>query len=404
VTRIKNGGVLHLREEIDGGLLVLGGSQVAHLNKSAFDIYWHLLSGQTAPQIIRAITRKYKVRRSVVRNDLERLQFYLSEIEKGKFPEGAKRAEPLTGGLISPLRVDIALTYKMTSGGSGEVGVGELETRQWNKIIDVLWREAIPHLCFTGGEPTAREDLVDLISHARAKGMMVGLLTDGERCGSKKYMERLQEADVSYLQVSLASQDPGTHSEVLGTSHWNRSVAAIKHAVSMGIPVIGNILLTEKNRHDVEATARFLDGLGVRTITCHTLPWTESALSDQEMAQMLRRARDATGRARVIWFGPTRGPEVAGSVTEDAFGDIALGNVEWGAGRISLFISPDGKTYPGRGHPVSIGNPLTHSWAMIWNHSSCNEIREMKIEEKRWVSVEAEGFYGYPLFPDMRRE
>jgi MoaA/NifB/PqqE/SkfB family radical SAM enzyme len=405
VSRVGKGATVHLREEVDGGLLVIGGSKVAHLNATAFDIYWHFLSGENITAIVRSVTKKYKVRKSIVKDDLKRLQSYLTQIEEGKFPEGAKRAEPLSGGLISPLRADIALTYKMSSGGSGEAGSGELDAREWTKILDVLWREAVPHICFTGGEPTAREDLVDLISHADSKGMTVGLLTDGQRCGSKKFMERLQEAGLNYLQVSIASQDPDINSKILGTPFWNRSVAAIKHAVTMGIPVIGEILVTKDNEYDLDGTVRFLDGLGVRTLTCHTIPRMEKALGDQDMALVMKRARQsASPRTKVMWFGPTRAPAETAGEDEEGYGDLALGNVEWGAGRISLFIGPDGNAYPGRGHPVSVGNPLTHSWTMIWNHSACKEIREMKIEEKRWNSMESEGFYGYPLFPDLKQD
>jgi len=57
----------------------------------------------------------------------------------------------------------------------------ELNTSEWITILDKSWNAGIPHIIFTGGEPTLREDLPELIMHAEALGQVSGLLTDGLR-------------------------------------------------------------------------------------------------------------------------------------------------------------------------------------------------------------------------------
>ena len=42
----------------------------------------------------------------------------------------------------------------------------ELTTNEWQTIMDKAWAVGIPHLTFTGGEPTLRDDLPALIAHA----------------------------------------------------------------------------------------------------------------------------------------------------------------------------------------------------------------------------------------------
>ena len=43
----------------------------------------------------------------------------------------------------------------------------ELSTHEWMKVIDKCRIAGIPQLTFTGGEPTMREDLVELVEHAK---------------------------------------------------------------------------------------------------------------------------------------------------------------------------------------------------------------------------------------------
>ena len=47
--------------------------------------------------------------------------------------------------------------------GQPQAVVRELDAAQWKKIIDRLRSAGVPQLTFTGGEPTMRPDLVELV-------------------------------------------------------------------------------------------------------------------------------------------------------------------------------------------------------------------------------------------------
>ena len=49
----------------------------------------------------------------------------------------------------------------------------ELTTEEWKSILDKAWQAGIPHIVFTGGEPTLRDDLPELISRAEANGQVI---------------------------------------------------------------------------------------------------------------------------------------------------------------------------------------------------------------------------------------
>ncbi len=47
----------------------------------------------------------------------------------------------------------------------------------------------MPHIIFTGGEATLRNDLPELIHHAESNGQITGLNTNARRLSDEKYVQ-----------------------------------------------------------------------------------------------------------------------------------------------------------------------------------------------------------------------
>ena len=88
-------------------------------------------------------------------------------------------------------------------------------TGDWKKIIKTLWDNGVPHVDFTGGEPTLRDDLLELIEYAEDLGMITGLLTNGVRLADEKFVARLKEAGLDYVQITLESQLEEIHNRMV---------------------------------------------------------------------------------------------------------------------------------------------------------------------------------------------
>src|SRR4030067_1230802 len=69
--------------------------------------------------------------------------------------------------------------------------------------MDKAWQAGIPHIVFTGGEPTLRDDLPQLISHAETNGQVTGLLTDGYRMQNSEYLDSLLQTGLDHLVILL---------------------------------------------------------------------------------------------------------------------------------------------------------------------------------------------------------
>ena len=401
-------GCLHIREEeSDKGSLLVNGSRVVHLNPSAMFYLRHLFAGEDDDHIVRRVTKTFKVSKAIARQDLAALKADIERLERGSTPLRGTRAEPLSGPMVAPMRMDLSLTYRSTALGEDlkEAQLGrELTVDEWLKALENIWNFGVPHVALTGGEPTLREELVEIVERASMLGMMVGLLTDGERLGSSAFLGRLADAGLSYVQVSIASNIEAIHEKALHTPGHRKTVNAIRNCIKAGMPLLVNIFATKETEQGIEDTVESLLGLGVTNITVNPLDLGDQSMPDWAVAKCLEQARKAArGKARVFYYGPYPGkaPPKAVPGEADSTADLALGELEWGAGLVHMHVHPDGSVTAGRGHGAILGNVLTHSWNMIWYHSLLKDAREKQVEGRRWRALQELGFNGYPLFPGL---
>ncbi len=109
--------------------------------------------------------------------------------------------------------MDLALTFRCQNdcvhcyaGGPHETP--ELTTAQWKSVIDKLSEIGVFILTFTGGEPTLRDDLPELLLYAQNKGMVTGLISNGRKLKDKAYVDVLEKSGLDFVQVTLESHKP----------------------------------------------------------------------------------------------------------------------------------------------------------------------------------------------------
>jgi len=83
----------------------------------------------------------------------------------------------------------------------------ELDTEEWKQILDKSWQAGIPHVIFTGGEPTRRKDLIELVEYAEKLGQVTGVLTDGCRLSNREYVESLSQAGLDHFLIVYSPDD-----------------------------------------------------------------------------------------------------------------------------------------------------------------------------------------------------
>lgn len=328
-------------------------------------------------------------------DDLATMIRSLVAIARGQEPEA--EVAPLTLGeyapeMTAPHRMDLMVSA-MTRGGAWHCNqkclhcyaagqplsdTPELTTAQWKEILAKLRSANVPQVTFTGGEPTLRADLVELVD--AAQWFVTRLNTNG-RLLTPELCRRLYEASLDSVQVTLYSHDPAIHNALVGAEGFDDTVAGIKNAVAAGLSVSVNTPLCSLNT-DYAATVRFVHELGVRYVTCSGLIPSGSAegaesratrLTEEQLTDVLRRAVTAAEE-----LGMEMDFTSPGWLKEETLRSMGLTLVpSCGACLSNMAIAPDGGVIPCQSWLSSqpLGNMLTDDWDKIWQSQRCAAIR-----------------------------
>ena len=173
----------------------------------------------------------------------------------------------------------------------------ELSTEQWKTVLDTLRRANIPQVTFTGGEPTLRSDLVELV---RAAEWFVTRLNTNGRLLTPELCAGLYDASLDSVQVTLYSADEAIHNTLVGAPGYADTISGIRNAVEAGLNVSINTPLCSLNR-DYLSTVKLAHELGIRYLTCSGLIPAGNAetaasravrLTPAELEQTLRPAME----------------------------------------------------------------------------------------------------------------
>ena len=90
----------------------------------------------------------------------------------------------------------------------------ELTTEEWKKVLTELAEIGVLQIHFSGGEPTARKDLVELVQHASDVGLYSNLITSAVLLTRK--VSALADAGLCHVQISFQGNEPIVANRVAG--------------------------------------------------------------------------------------------------------------------------------------------------------------------------------------------
>jgi len=161
-------------------------------------------------------------------------------------------------------RVDIAL-LEACNFACGfcyrEPWVPELESVEARQRIDRVAALRESGVAFSGGEPTLRSDLPELIAYARAQGIDdVQLHTNGWKAADLVYAKELRSAGLGSALVSLHSHRADTFGAVTSTrpEYLARTLAAIDNLRDAGVHVLLSHVLNALNFADFPEYIQFI--------------------------------------------------------------------------------------------------------------------------------------------------
>ncbi len=355
---------LHLRVDEDGkGILIVNASTVLHLNKTATEYAYYIVNEIPKEEVLKEITRRYKINVKDVERDYNRLNEQIEtlittpDLDPISYLDFDRKI-PYSDNISAPYRLDCAITYKLPADTPSDSAPTkrvdrELTTEEWKSIINKAWEVGIPHILFTGGEPTLREDLPELIEHAEKNGQVTGLITNGLKLGDTKYLNTLLQAGLDHTMIIIQPSEKRSWESLANFAYWSETL-------DEDIFVAAHLTLTKENAHQAIQLIDKITEAGVSAISLSE--------NDKSLSEELQIAREYANNLDIdlVWDIPVPYSDLnpvkieLETKTEDEI------QSDKGISRGWLYIEPDGDVLPGQGINKVLGNFLIDDWETIW--------------------------------------
>jgi radical SAM protein with 4Fe4S-binding SPASM domain len=377
----------HLRVDSESkGVLMIDASKLVFLNGSALDYVRCYLEGRSDRDAAKYMRTRYKgLKKATLEKHYERVKSQFREYLRGDVNViKTMGTESQTIGfdkVPAPYRMDLALTYRCQNDCghcyNETKDKMELTPEQWMTVIDKLWEVGVPHIVFTGGEPTLYEGLDKLVAQTEEHGQVTGLITNGRSLGTPGYLKELVKLGLDHVQITVLSHKEIAHDRLAGSKGaWKETIEGLKVALSEDLYVSTNTTIMRSNSGDIEDTLRFLEGLGVKNIAFNSIIRAgkgedAEGITYEELTDLLVKLREIAKEndINLIWYTPTPYHE---------FNPVnyGFGIKQCTACSMNMAVEPDGTVLPCQSYYKSLGNILTDPWPSIWNHELCKKIRE----------------------------
>ena len=142
----------------------------------------------------------------------------------------------------------------------------ELDTAAWRDVLDQAAALGVLQVHFSGGEPTARPDLEDLVEHAAGLGLYTNLITAGVLLDEAR-VGRLAAAGLDHVQLSFQDSAPAESDRIAGyQGGYRRKIAAAGWIRAAGLPLTLNAPVHRHNIEHLEAIIELAVELGAERI------------------------------------------------------------------------------------------------------------------------------------------
>lgn len=142
---------------------------------------------------------------------------------------------------------------------------GELTTIAAKNVIKQLKEKGFSYIKFTGGEPFARQDMLELLKYASKLGFYTDISTNASLI-TKEMAGELAKLNLNYVHVSLDGHNKQTHELVRGDGTFERTINGIKLLVNAAVNVRLGCLIFKQNQDKLEDAIKLALSLNVNEI------------------------------------------------------------------------------------------------------------------------------------------
>src|SRR6266446_5712972 len=247
----------------------------------------------------------------------------------------------------------------------------ELPTDAWSRVFREAGDSGVLQADFTGGEPLARPDLVELVRAARAAGLYVSLITSGLPLDEAR-LGALVEAGLDHVQLSFQAAREELANEICGTKAHAQKLRVLDWLKQHRVAVTLNFVIHRRNIDQIEEMLALAESSSAGRVEFANVQYYGWAFANREhllptreqltrSVELLKRAEERLrGKIRVEFVVPDYYAK---------FPKACMG----GWGRKLILITPSGDALPCHAAQVIPGlkfeNVRERSLHDIWENS-----------------------------------
>ena len=142
----------------------------------------------------------------------------------------------------------------------------ELDTATWTRVLSEAAALGVLHVHLSGGEPTARADIVELTAYCAAEGLYTNLITSGIGIALEK-LPALADAGLDHVQLSVQAARADNADKIGGLAGGHaRKLAFAAEVTRLGLPLTLNAVIHRGNIDEVEAVIALAVELGAKRV------------------------------------------------------------------------------------------------------------------------------------------
>ena len=222
-----------------------------------------------------------------------------------------------------------------------------LSAEDWGRVFDESAALGVVHVGLTGGEPSARSDLEEILERAVAADLYPHLVTAGLPLDAAR-LEGLAKIGLRSVQVSIQDATAAGSDRIAGTRSFEQKLAICEKTVELGLALTLNCVLHRDNLASVPELIALAERLKADRLELANTQYHGWALrnraalmpSREQLAEASAAVRAAQERQDAGRPGPTML-----FVRPDYFSDRPKPCMG-GWGRLAMVIDPTGQVLP----------------------------------------------------------
>ena len=248
----------------------------------------------------------------------------------------------------------------------------ELSTAEWKRVLSELAEIGVLQIHFSGGEPTARKDLAELIQHATDVGLYTNLITSAVLLTRDK-LAALADAGLCHIQISFQGSEQGTADRVAGLKDAHaKKIEVAGWSRELGLPLTVNAVMHRQNLFQLSEIIQMAVDLDADRIEVANVQYYGWALKNR--AALMPTIEQIEETSRIVEEAEVRlkGILAIDYVVPDYYA-LRPKKCMGGWGRQFFNISPSGKILPCHAAETITGlefeSVRDHPIAWIWRNS-----------------------------------